>query len=134
MSSSLEMRLKEYGSKRWKRSEELKIINEFVLSPLLATMIESLNKVHKVQLCEDDKGVSRLKFQCEVSKKSGFWNMIGRWFCPYETCLVVYKDSHIFICEYYKHGFFEVSDRIKHEYDDKLKSMFNSEFVVLCRA
>ncbi len=134
MSSALEKRLNEYSSKRWKRSEALKIINEFVLSPLLVKMIENLNKVHKVKLCEDDTGVCKLKFLCEVSKKRGFWNWVSRLISPYETCLTVYKDNHIFICEYYKHGFFEVSDKIKHEYDDKLKAILGSEFVVVCRA
>lgn len=134
MSDALAKRLKEYNNKRWKRSEALKIINEFIMSPLLVGMIENMNKVHRVEMCEDDSGVAILKFQCERNKRRGLWNKIVRFFSPYETCLAVYKENHLFICEYYKHGFFEVSERIKTEYDTKLKDTFNDGFVVICRA
>lgn len=134
MSDALAKRLNEYNNKRWKRSEALKIINEFVMSPLLVNMIENMNKVHKIAVCTDDSGVAILKFQCERSKKGGLWNKIKNFFSPYETCLSVYKENHLFICEYYKHGFFEVSEKIKIEYDEKLKDTFNAGLVVICRA
>lgn len=134
MSDALATRLKEYNSKRYKRSESLKIINEFILSHLLVEVIESLNKVHKVLMCEDDTGIYKLKLLCEKPKKSGFFNMIKRFFSPYEICLTIYKDNHLFICEYYKHSFFEISEKIKAEYESKLKDTFNSPIVIVCKA
>lgn len=132
---ALTLRLRAYASKRWQRTESYNIINEYLMAPFLAGMIEALNKVHRIKVCTDENNhVSGLKLQCERDKKRGIWNAIKRFFCRYETAVTVWHNGQLFLCEYYKYTFFEFCDNMKITYDDKLKTTFGCEFVIVCRA
>lgn len=132
---ALAQRLKDYPEKHWKLNEAFCIINEFLLTPHLAEMIEVLNKVHRVKVCTTETNhVYKLKFQFERDKKPGLWNAIKRFFLRYETGVMVWHNEQLFVCEYYKHSFFEMCDKAKAEYDSKLRSTFGWDFVVVCRA
>lgn len=132
---ALTKRLREYPSKHWKLNEAFSIINEFLLTPHLAEMIETLNKVHRVKVCTTEQNhIYKLKLQFERDKKPGLWNLIKRFFLWYETGVIIWYNEQLFVCEYYKHSFFEMCDKTKTEYDSKLKSVFGCDFVVVCRA
>lgn len=131
----LVLRLQKYQNKRWQRSESYNIINEFLLTPYLSSMIETLNKVHRIKVCADDNAsIKALKFQFERDKKPGFWSAIKWFFSPYETAVMISHNGQLFLCEYYKHSFFEMCDKIKTDYDTKLKPTFGCDFVLVCRA
>lgn len=135
MVDPLTQRLRDYPSKRWQRSESYNIINEFLLTPYLPSMIETLNKVHRIIVCMNENNhTNALKFQFERDKKPGFWNAIKRFFSRYETAVMVWHNGQLFLCEYYKHSFFEMCDKIKSDYDIKLKLTFGCDFVLVCRA
>lgn len=132
---ALTKRLGEYQGKRFKLNEAFNIINEFLLTPYLPSMIESLNKVHRVRVCTDENNyIFALKLQCERDKKPGVWNWLKRFFCPYENCLKVWHNGTLFVCEYFRHSFFEMVDKVKTDYDIKIKPTVNQEFVVVCKA
>jgi hypothetical protein len=128
------LRLREYQGKRFKKDESYYIINDFLLTPYLPSLIETLNKVHRVKVCRPDNQVTALKLQFERDKKPGIWNAIKRFFSRYETVVMIWHNGQLFLCEYYKHSFFEMCDKIKIDYDEKLKPTFGSDFVVVCRA
>jgi hypothetical protein len=132
---ALSQRLREYPQKRWQRNEAFNIINEFLLTPYLPEMIENLNKVHRIKVCINEHNhITALKLQFERDKKPGLWNAIKRFFCHYETGVYVWYNGQLFLCEYYKHSFFEMCDKVKVEYDNKLKTIFGCDFVIVCRA
>jgi len=134
-SDALAKRLLEYPNKRWQRTEAFNIINDFLLTPYLPLMIETLNKVHRIKVCTNENShVTSLKLQFERDKKPGFWNAIKRFFSVYETGVMVWHNGQLFLCEYYKHSFFEMCDKIKIDYDEKLKATFGCDFVIICRA
>lgn len=127
-------RLREYASKRFKKDEAYQIINDFLLTPRLAHMIETLNKVHRVKVCRPDGAITALKFQFERDKKPGFLNWLKRFFFRYETAVKIWHNEQLFLCEYYKYSFLEMVDELKAEYDAKLKSTFGWDFVIVSRA
>jgi len=131
----LNRRLNEYHGKRFKLNEAYNIVNDFLLTPYLPSMIENLNKVHRIKVCTDENNcIHSLRFQCERDKKPGFWNWLKRLFRPYETCLKIWHNGQLFLCEYYKHTFFEMSDKVKVDYDVKLKPTLGYDLVVVCKA
>lgn len=132
---ALTKRLNEYKSKRFKLNEAFNIINEFLLTPHLPSMIESFNKVYRIKVCADENNyIHTLKLQCERDRKSGIWNWLKRLFCRYETYLKVWHNGTLFVCEYFKHSFFEIADKVKTDYDMRIKPTVGYEFVVVCKA
>jgi hypothetical protein len=128
-------RLANLPDKRWRRNEMFKIINDFLLSPSVAKLIEDNNKIHRAKICTNDGGgITALKIQYEKDKKPGFWNWLKRLFAPYATGVKIWHNEQLFLCEYYRHGFFSLCDTAKAEYDEKLKSTFGCDFVVVSRA
>ena len=128
-------RLNQYHSKRWKLNEAYNIINDFLVKPHLLSIIEISNKMHRTKFSYTAEGdISSLKFQCERSKKGGFWNWIKALLMPYETCIKISNSNQLFLCEYYKHSFFEVAEKIKSDYDTKIKATIPYDFVIVCRA
>lgn len=133
--NTLALRLKDFPDKRWKTHEAYKIISEFLIAPKLAHMIETLNKVHRVQVHTAENGHIRcLSLQSEKDKKPGLWYNIKRFFAPYEDCVDIWANGQLFLCEYYKHSFFEFCDQIKVDYDANLKGVFGWDLVIVCRA
>jgi len=94
----LALRLKDYPNKRWQRTESYNIINEFLLTPYLPSMIETLNKVHRIKVCMgENNALTALKFQFERDKKPGFWNFIKRLFSKYETAVMIWHNGQLFM-------------------------------------
>lgn len=131
---ALTKRLREYPSKRFQVDECYKIINDFLLTPYLPAMIESLNKIHRIKVCQPDGKITALKLQYERDKKAGFWNWFKRLFSRYETGVMIWYNGQLFVCEYYKHSFFEMCDKMKVDFDAKMKSTLGCDFVLVCRA
>lgn len=129
---TLKERLVKFNSLKFKWNEMHKIIIDFLLTPKLVNLIDETGKVHKINEPKDKVGnVYHITLVVEKDKKTGFWNKLANVFNPWQRAIRIYRTNQIFICEYYKHRYFPLADKVHSEYNEKLKEVFGYDFVVL---
>lgn len=129
----LTLRLNELVAKKYRTNEMYNIIRDFLLNPLITSLIEESNKLHKLHISKDGAHVCYIKLLREKAKKPGFFNYWSRFFAPWETVLKIKFSNGIFLCEFDKYSYFSMIEKIKEEYYEKLHKTFACEFVVINR-
>lgn len=127
----LQYRLKSLPAKRFKNSEMFKIIDEFLLSPLLPEIIECNNILHWVVMNKGGNGISSISVRYEKKKKQGIFGFFAWFLSSWGTGLKINGNGQMFICEYYRHSFFSLAEQLKTAYYERLYQSFNRGFVIV---
>jgi hypothetical protein len=103
------------------------IINEFMLTPNIGSLIEETGLMHESWCSEGIAYLDR-----ERLPGQGFWNAVGRFLGIREKVLYVYNNGQIWLCRYFHPHYYFLCDRIKEFYHEYLaKHVSDANFVIL---